>query len=149
MAKISPPTQRVIICGIIGVFFAFLFAHTTSLIGFLFISAFFAVLCGLVGLLTKSLLKPVIDNDKKEVFQFSLARLLLATTVVAIVLGIMKSLLDFKEPVAIFISLLLAFVAGSLTLIYKKGDIKQIVVTILWFFIFMIFFGWICVVCNR
>jgi hypothetical protein len=140
MTHTPPKVKRVIICGIIGSSLAaYLFAHSGSLILPLIVLVFFALLCSIFCFMAVPIQTPVKETNVKEVFQFSLARLLVATAAVAIVLGIMKALHNFKTPGEIIISLILSFVVGSITLISKEKDIRGIIFTILWCIIAIIF----------
>jgi hypothetical protein len=93
--------------------------------------------CALFGSLLGPVQTPVKDKIKKEPFQFSLARLLLVTVAVAIVLGTLKTLHDFNEPGLVVAASIIAFAVGIITLIYKKGDIKWIIITVFWFSIIL------------
>jgi FtsH-binding integral membrane protein len=145
MERVSLKLSHVIIVSITCAIWASLFFKCESISDYLFLFVVITFLCSLVGLLVKIVLKHFRDKNEKEPFQFSLTRLLLATTAVAVVFGMMKIRFNFKETWEIVVASLLAFVAGSLTLIYKKGDMKRIILTVLWFFIFLFIFGCICI----
>ena len=112
---------------IIGGAFGFLIAHSYSWILNAFLIAFISILFGLGGFLqAKYPHAPKQDSDRPEKIQFSLLRLLLATAMVALVFGLSRFLYDFKQPVEIFASSMIAFALGGLTLICTKSDLKNI-----------------------
>jgi FtsH-binding integral membrane protein len=100
---------------------AFLLFRSSALI------VIFAALFGLFGFL-QAYNPPVTnqDSDRPKKIQFSLLRLLLATSMVALVFGLSRYLYDFKQPVEIIASSVIAFALGGLTLISTKSDLKHI-----------------------
>ena len=112
---------------IIGGSFASLIANSSSFVLNVFVIAVIAILFGLGGFLkAKYPPPPKQDGNRPKKIQFSLLRLLLATAMVALVFGLSRFLYDFKQPVEIFASSVIAFALGGLTLICTKSDLKHI-----------------------
>ncbi|MGA2798525.1 MAG: hypothetical protein ABSE63_13165 [Thermoguttaceae bacterium] len=121
--------------------FVFAFANSSSLILNTFLIAFFATLFGFGGYLQAKYPPPSKqDSNRPKKIQFSLLRLLLATSMVALVFGLSRYLYDFKDPAEIFASSLIAFALGGLTLISTKSDLKHI------FYIVVVILGIIFVI---
>ncbi len=68
---------------------------------------------------------------------------------VALVFGLSRYLYDFKEPVEIFASSVIAFALGGLTLISTKSDLKHIFGIIIIVFLGILFIYAITVLSIR
>jgi hypothetical protein len=116
---------------IVGGAFASIFASSSS-----WEIAILAVLFGLIGFMGAKNSPPSNqENNRPKKFQFSILRLLLATLMVALVFGLSRFLYDFKQPLEIIASAVIASALGGLTLICTKSDLKHI------FNIIVILFG--------
>jgi len=80
------------------------------------------------------------DAIQPEKIQFSIARLLLATAMVALVFGVMRYLFDYKASPAIIVTSIIAFALGGIILLGKKRDFKEIAIVISIFTILGIMF---------
>jgi hypothetical protein len=67
------------------------------------------------------------DRVERRRIQFSLARLLLATAMVAFVFGVMRYWFDYRMPMEIVAASMIAFAFGGLVLVAAKRDIKELV----------------------
>jgi hypothetical protein len=88
-----------------------------------------SLIFGLIGYLWP------LPAKKREKIQFSLARLLLATAMVALVFGVMKIWIDFKDPTQIIATSSIALAAGGLVLVTNRRNYMEIYRTILLFFV--------------
>jgi hypothetical protein len=79
--------------------------------------------------LRSSLGEPKAQLPRK--IQFSLARMLLATAVVAIVFSVFGTLFSYKELATILLATLLALALGGLVLIGRKNELKIIGIALL------------------
>lgn len=128
---------------LVGIIFGGAIALLLSLNAFLIVM--FAVLFGLVGFLhAKNSPASKQDSNRPKRIQFSLMRLLLATSMVALVFGLSRILYDFKEPAEIITSSVIAIALGVLTLICKKSDLKGVFLTmIICIFLGILFLIWV------
>ncbi len=123
---------------IIGALIGFLFiANTTSWVLDLSVIVSTSLLFGLMGYLwpnqfitSNKVAKSQSDKVQPQRIQFSLARLLLATAMVALVFGTMKYLFDYKEPAEIIVTSIIAIALGCIILIGTKRDFRQIILLI-------------------
>jgi hypothetical protein len=110
---------------VIGGGFAFLIANSSSWILNNFLIAVITILFGLGGFLQAKKSAPSNqDSNQPKKIQFSLLRLLLATSMVALVFGVMKICFNFKESAEIFATSMIAIGLGGLVLICRKSDFK-------------------------
>jgi hypothetical protein len=117
------------------------FVKSSSWVLNAFLIAIFALLCGLIGFLSSKYSPPSNqDSNRPKKIQFSLLRLLLATSMVALVFGLSRFLYNFKEPAEIFASSIIAIALGGLTLICKKSDLKHVIGIIIIFFLGILLF---------
>jgi hypothetical protein len=110
---------------------------------FIFI-ALFVLLIGIIIILGR-ILSPSSNqnNNQPKPLQFSIARLLTTTTIVAIVFGIARigNTYRFDNFGEVFIISIIAISLGAIPLIYKKNDIKGIIFIICIFILFYMFIG--------
>ena len=78
---------------------------------------------------------------QSQMIQFSLARLLLATAMVALVFGVLRCCFNYKEPMEIVAASMIAFALGGLVLVTKKIDYIGIVFMIALFVVIAIVCG--------
>jgi hypothetical protein len=129
MKRISSTTWLMITGAIAALTFIvsnFRFSH-------IFLITFLILLISLSNILLKENARYAEQNKTRpQIIQFSIARLLLATSIVAFVFGIPRLLSDnlYKDWGAVFSISVIAFAFGSLALISKKDDFKHISVII-------------------
>jgi hypothetical protein len=70
--------------------------------------------------------KKMDQTDPPANFQFSIARMLAVTAVVAVVFGVFKFVFTFKESVAVFCTFVIAVAAGGLALIGGKKEVTLV-----------------------
>jgi hypothetical protein len=127
-----------------GAFVALTFVFSDYRISGAFLIALVALLTCLANVLLKENFRYAKQNQNRpQIIQFSIARLLLATLVVAFVFGIPKLLSGdiYKDRSVIFIISVIASAFGSLTLVCKKNDFKHILVIICLFIVFFVGVG--------
>jgi hypothetical protein len=111
-------------------FFLALSWHFPLTLNTILLIALYVILCGSLGHFHPRHLQPKNiatsdNNNPRRIIQFSLARLLLATAMVALVFGIMKIQFDYKEPAEILVASIIAIALGGLVLICdKRGLVK-------------------------
>jgi hypothetical protein len=119
--------MRAMIIGGAMAFFLALSWHFSLTLNTILLITLYVILCGSLGYFYPRHLQPKNiatsnNNNPRRIIQFSLARLLLATAMVALVFGIMKMQFDFKQPVEIFVASMIAISLGGLVLICDKRE---------------------------
>jgi hypothetical protein len=137
MKQLSSKAKGIIRGAIMGAFIgSILFAKTSSLVWNCLIIAISTALYGLIGYLGaqyshQSNKGNLLETTRSEIIQFSLLRLLLATAMVAVIFGVMRYRFDYRKPVEIIATSMIAFALGGIVLVSKKRDLYDILKMIL------------------